>query len=481
MRIRTAVAALLASALLTMGCASRGRTVPETRANRVERDLLPNVRVSGRHYVSATIADRMREYRVPAVTVAVIDGGRIAWAHAYGMADTAEGRPATPTTLFQAASMSKPVASTAALQLVQEGALTLDTAVNQQLRSWQIPASRFTKTHPVTLRHLLSHTGGLNVSGFPGYASDAAIPTVIQILQGVPPANTPALRVEAAPGGTHVYSGGGMTVMQLLLTEVTGKQFVTLMRERVLVPAGMSASTFEQPLADVRAHEAATGYRITGEPVVGRYHTYPEMAAAGLWTTATDLARWILDIQNSLAGKGRLLSRTMASHMVTSGVGGWGLGVEVEGSGDTLRFQHGGANAGFRGQFVAFVHQSRGAVVMTNSDAGGRLGNEIVHAIAREYNWPGFDSRIITPVALSTDAVGAYVGTYASRDGPRVQIAAEGARIWLTLPWGERRELMPIGEDRFESPEGGAGRFVREAGVGVTAVLLGSERLDRVP
>lgn len=478
---------LLGALLLAGACASGGRggMAPSTldaRADRVERSLVPGVRVAGRHYTPATITERMRQYSIRAVSMAVIDGGRVVWARAYGLADIASGRAATPATLFQAASMSKPVASTAALELVQEGTLALDAPVNERLRSWRIPENAFTAGRPVTLRQLLSHTAGLTVPAFPGYAAGAPVPTLVQVLDGAPPANTAAVRVDTTPGVRFSYSGGGTSVMQLLLADVTGKDFPTLMRERVLDPAGMRASTFEQPLPEARAHEAATGYLATGEPVEGRYHTYPEMAAAGLWTTASDLARWVLTIQRSLAGEhGGLLSLPTATAMVTPGFGDWGLGVELRGSGDSLAFTHSGGNKGFRGELVGFVGRQRGAVVMTNSDAGARLVDEIVHAIAREYGWPGFALRTITPVATSAEALRAYAGTYATPDGTQVRVTAEGKVLWLTLPTGERRELLPTGDERVESPEGGSGRFVRGGDGRVTAVMLGTDRLERVP
>jgi len=187
-QMRRAHAALVAGILLlAVDCASAGsgataRPAADLRADRVERNLLPGVRVAGRQYVPATIGERLREYRVPAISVAVIDGGRVMWTRAYGLADVASGRVATPTTLFQAASMSKAVASTAALLLVQDGTLALDAPVNERLRSWHIPDNDFTNGHPVLLRELLTHTASLTVSGFPGYAAGVAAPTVVQTL-----------------------------------------------------------------------------------------------------------------------------------------------------------------------------------------------------------------------------------------------------------------------------------------------------------
>jgi CubicO group peptidase (beta-lactamase class C family) len=386
--------------LVAVALPARAQTPAETveaRIARIERDLLPTERDAGRTYTPATLAERMRHHGVPSVSIAVINDGTIEWARAYGMADVAARKQASPATLYQAASISKPVAAMGALRLVQEGRLALDDDVNGALRSWKIPAHRFAP-RPVTLRALLTHSAGLTVHGFPGYATGAAIPTVIQVLDGNGPANTGSVRVDMEPATRWRYSGGGTTVVQLLMSDVVGMPFAALMRERVLQPVGMNASTYEQPLPAPRRAEAATGYRRGARPIRGHHHTYPEMAAAGLWTTPSDLARWVIEVQRSLAGSSNtVLSRAMAEAMLTPGVGGWGLGPALAGDGDALRFHHGGANAGFRSQLIGFARRGQGAVVMTNADTGAALVAEIVHAIAREYGWPGYAPRVVSP------------------------------------------------------------------------------------
>jgi len=378
------IAALAALAPSVAGAQAAGTAAD--RIARIEKDIRPMPVVRGN---ATTIDARMNALKVPAVSIAVVDSGRIVWTKAYGVADVGSRQPATTATRFQAASMSKPVASTAALRLVEEGKLSLDTDVNAALRSWKVPPTSYTAQTPVTLRMLLTHTAGLTVHGFPGYAAGAAIPSVPQILDGTGPANTPAVRVDVAPGTIWRYSGGGMTVAQLLMTDVTGESFPALVRRLVLAPAGMTSSGYEQPLPDSVAHFGATAHRTAGTVLPGRWHAYPEMMAAGLWTTATDLARYIIEIQNAYAGNSRVLSQTMAQAMLTPGLGNWGLGIQIAGVGDSARFTHGGSNAGFRGQFIGYVTGGRGVVVLTNGDAGGALANEIIGAVGREYDWPG--------------------------------------------------------------------------------------------
>jgi CubicO group peptidase (beta-lactamase class C family) len=275
----------------------------------------------------------MEHHNVPGISIAVINDGKIEWARGYGLADVAEGRPVTTTTLFQAASISKPVAATAALTLVEEGSLELDRNVNEWLVSWKMPENDYTAVQPVTLRELLTHSAGTTVHGFPGYARSAQIPNAIGVLDGE--GNTDPIRVDIVPGSQWRYSGGGYTAMQLLLTDVAGMSFAAIMRERVLGPAGMSESTYEQPLPESRWSQAATGYRPDSSEVEEKWHVYPEQAAAGLWTTPTDLAHFAIAVQQAYAGESEsMLSQEMAEAMLTPDENDWGLGPGIMGGGD---------------------------------------------------------------------------------------------------------------------------------------------------
>ena len=485
MAVRTVAVGVAAFALA--GC---GRHAPAPtpdvaeRVARVERGLLPAIRVAGRTQAPATIEERMRVHGVPAVSVAVINDGRIEWAKAYGLADVAAGRPATTGTLFQAASISKPVTALGALRLVQEGRLALDEDVNVKLRSWKVPANELTQEQPVTLRLILTHSAGLTVHGFPGYAPGAPVPSVAQLLSGEKPANTAAVRVDIRPGSRWRYSGGGTTVMQLLMTDVTGEPFPSLMRRLVLDPIGMASSTFEQPLPARRALDAATGYRSGSNAVAGRYHTYPEMAAAGLWTTPTDLARLVLEVQRSFAGaSNKVLSREMTAAMLTRGVGSHGLGPGIDGAGDSLRFGHGGANEGFRATFTGFTTRGQGVAVMTNSDNGSAVAGEVVQAVAREYGWPGFAPRVVTPIASTPETLREYAGVYALSGGQvRLTIAVDEDRLMATQGSGSPFELVPTRADFFiPLVDAAPFRFERDSAGKLTTLVVGNARLERLP
>jgi CubicO group peptidase (beta-lactamase class C family) len=279
-----------------------------------------------------TLADRMVADHVPGVSVAVIHNGAIEWAQGFGVVRL-EGAPVTAETLFQAGSISKAVSAMAALHLVEQGRLSLDSDVNQALTSWKIAPSAAAPDALVTLRELLSHTAGLTVHGFPGYAASAPIPTLVQILNGEKPANTDPIRLEAPPGSRWKYSGGGYTVMQQLLVDVSHQPFPAFLHETVLAPIGMTHSTYEQPLPDVLRGKSAVPYNRNGTPVEGGFHTYPEMAAAGLWTTPTDLARFAIEIQGSLRGDANhVLSAAMTRQMLTVVQHHYGLGLEIQGS-----------------------------------------------------------------------------------------------------------------------------------------------------
>lgn len=350
----------------------------------------PSTPASRQRAVEQGLQEGMARRRVPGVSMVVVNDGKVEWTQAYGIRRAGTAERITTQTLFQAASISKPVAATGALRLVQSGKLDLDADVNARLRSWRVPAGRYASQGPVTLRKILSHSAGLTVHGFRGYARGEAVPTLPQVLDGTSPANSVPIRVETPPGPWK-YSGGGYVILQQLLADVTGKPFATLMRELVLDPAGMKQSTFEQPLPARLVPRAAVAHDWDGVPLPGDWHTHPELAAAGLWTTPSDLARFALALRDAWLGKsGDLLDQRTARLMMTRTAGDFGLGVRVDGTGDSLHFSHSGANYGFRCYMVMYPKTGDGAVVMTNGSGGDELMMEIAHSVARVYGWPDY-------------------------------------------------------------------------------------------
>ncbi len=337
--------------------------------------------------------DRMRKNDIAGLSLAIIQDGKIE-ARSYGFTDKSRQTPVTPSTLFQAGSISKSVAAFGALHLVQEGQLSLDADVNTQLRSWKVPENKFTEDKKVTLRGILSHGAGLTVHGFGGYRRDRPVPTLLEVLNGTKPANSSPIRVDIVPGTVWRYSGGGYVVMQQMILDVTKESFPKFMNDTVLVPLGMTNSTYEQPLTPPMSSAVAAGYYANGREVQGRWHVYPEMAPAGLWTTASDLARFAIAVQHAYAGDSNpVLSQETVRQMLTgqppSLYGTDGLGVFVGGGGRSLRFWHDGRNEGFDAQMVELPHIGKGAVIMINANDDKGTLHGIFDVIEKKYDWSG--------------------------------------------------------------------------------------------
>jgi CubicO group peptidase (beta-lactamase class C family) len=423
------------------------------RIARVENGLVVGARVRGRP--TATIAERMRAHHVHGVSVAVIDHFELAWAKGWGEADAETHAPVTETTLFQAGSISKPVAAMAALALVERGKLALDAPIANVLTSWRIPENELTRATPVTLKHLLSHTAGFTVHGFPGYAAGDEVPTIAQILDGAAPANTKPVRVDLPPGKKFRYSGGGITVMQAALGDVTREPFPRLLADTVLGPLGMQHSTYEQPLPAARVTDAAAGYDGGGEPVPGKRHVYPEMAAAGLWTTPSDLARFGIELMLGYAGRSsRVLSAEMTRRMLSAVAPvtddeSVGLAIFTRDRGGTAYVGHDGADEGFQAVLTMDRDGGRGAVVMANSDDGIPLAYEIVRAIAVEYGWPHYVADPVDVVALDAAALAPLEGAYRVNADRIARIRAEGGHLVLRTPFQPDAELLPVSPTTF--------------------------------
>lgn len=339
--------------------------------------------------ISLFIEEAMVEYFVPGVSIAVIIDFKLDWTRGFGETDIETRDPVTERTLFQAASISKPVAAMAALKFVQDGKIGLDDNINISLESWKIPDNRYTANKKVTLKNILSHTAGLTVSGFRGYKTSENKPDIIQILNGENPSNSGAIRVDIEPGTEYRYSGGGYTVMQQALVELMQKPFPKIMRETVLSKLDMDYSTYDQPLPESLLKFASSGHGRTGDPIEEKIHIYPEMAAAGLWTTPSDLARFAIEIQKSLKGKSnKVLSQETAQQMITPYISeDYGLGLQITKRDGKSYFGHGGSNAGFKCLMIASVDEGVGVVIMTNGDLGNQLYRDILEKIEEVYNW----------------------------------------------------------------------------------------------
>ncbi len=460
-------------ALLGASPASAAASPVNDEIARIENGLRPSVVLADAPVVTRKLADEMARLHVPGVSVAVIRNGRIAWARGFGVTQ-AGGAAVDARTLFQAASISKPVAAMAALKLVEEGQLTLDADINTVLASWKLPAAT---GGPATasLRQLLSHTAGTSVSGFPGYAAGKPVPTLLQVLDGAAPANTRPVHVDG-PQGSFRYSGGGYSVVQQAMIDRSGRPFDALLMDTVLKPLGMSDSSFAQPLPAALQARAALPHDRRGQPYAGGPYTYPELAAAGLWTTPTDLARFALEVQRAASGKGKgVLSQASARTMlaVPGKDKGYALGLQVEGSGAAASFEHGGSNMGYQNTLFAYTDHGDGAVVLTNGDNGAELAQGLIRAIAAEYKWPTYQSKTRKAVPLDAARRAALPGRYATREIGDFTIEERDGQLMLALRAGQYEPLyaespevlfvLSRDADLRMAPDGKSGRLVSGA------------------
>jgi CubicO group peptidase (beta-lactamase class C family) len=432
------VALTLAGALaLTALAHAAPAPTDDAKIAQVERGLMTPVIIAGQPPQKMTLQSRMQHYHIPSASIAFFDAKGIRWVRAYG---------ATPSTLFQAGSISKPVSAAGIMRLVQDGRLNLDADINTVLTGWKLPQNALMPRQTVTLRELLSHTAGTTVHGYEGYERGKPVPTLQQVLDGEAPANSSAVRVDVQPGTEFRYSGGGYVIAQLLATQAVNEPFATYMQSSVLAPMGMTDSTFEQPLPEAWWNRVAPATDAAGKPYPGDWHVYPELTAAGLWSTPTDLAKFAIGVQRSLDGApDAVLSKDTALEMLTPVKDGYGLGFQVTGSGPTLTFGHGGANAGF--QSALFMHRAgEGIAIMTDSDNGNQFIGEVLASVGAAYGWSEYKPK---EKALYTvpESFERFAGAYDLGE-QLVSVERRGDELFLIDPAGEHR-LYPESPLKF--------------------------------
>ena len=423
------------------------------RARKVENGLLPAIRIKGSELKRHDIHGRMNHYRIPGVSIAVTNNGELEWAKGYGVKENGTDGPVTVTTLFQAASISKPIVAAAVLHLAEKDMLDLESPVNSQLRSWKIPDNEITQKKAVNAKMLLTHSGGVTGFGFEGYKIWDRLPTLLQILDGLEPASSPPIRIVHEPGSRWLYSNGGYLILQQLMMDVTNLSFQESMNKIILEPLDMSNSTFSQPLQSRYEVIAATGHKSDGTTVEGRWRIYPEMAAGGLWTTPMDLSKFIIELQKSLKGNSnKVLSKSMTENMLSRHFGDMGLGFILRGDDEDLGFTFNGGNEGYRCDMYAYAFQDKGAVIMTNSDNGQFIINEIYRSISAEYGWSDHKPQAKERAEIDNEMYDKYVGTYHSKQEirPDFCIKIERANSILYASFmGGKYDLIPESEQKF--------------------------------
>jgi CubicO group peptidase (beta-lactamase class C family) len=415
-----------------------------------------------------TIDELMKRFNVPGVSIAVIADFQVQWAKGYGVADVETGAPVNAETMFQAASISKPVSAMAVLRATQDGLFTLDDDINTILTSWKLDGGGFTKERPVTPRTLMSHTSGLGDGfGFPGYEPNVAVPTLVQIFAGDKLSNVGRLFMERPPMTFMEYSGGGVILMQQALSDARRRPFADIMRDDVLRPIGMTHSTFEQPLSPERDRNAARAHSRDGKARTAKWHVYPELAAAGLWTTPTDLARFAIEVQQSAIGKSnRVLSRTTVQEMLSPvGVGDYAVGFGIVKMGQGWYFSHGGSNWGFQATLLAHKVKGYGLAIMTNADQGGAVMGELSRRIQAAYEWDSLAQPVPrgyrppvarTEIDVAADILKTYAGEYQLTPEITLTITFDNGHLHAQATGQPKVQLAAEAVDRFFLRQGGA-------------------------
>ena len=425
-----------------------------------------------------SLSERMAYYLVPGVSIAVVDEGGLVWAQAFGVRKAGTDEPLTPETMMQAASVSKVVAALGAMRLVQDGTLSLDDDVNQSLKSWKVPSSPLAHEERVTLRRILSHTSGVGVHGFDGYARGSAMPSIRDILDGRSPATNEPVRIERTPGSTFGYSGGGYAILQQLIEDRLGESEAAYLDRVVLEPLGMSRSVFEVPLSPDRLAGAAWAHDGMGQPIEGQFHEYPTTGASGLWTTPSDLARLIIEVQNVMAGApGKIVSNEAMSQMLTVVSPPLGLGFWLEGEGSARRFSHDGAGDGNLSRICAYVEGGKGYAVMLNGRSSPELLFEIERGIATAFGWPDRFQVAVDEVQLSEDQLARVVGEYRLPVNPpaSLHLEADGGRVrmWAS-DFGDKSKvgLIATSESTFVSRESTVTIMMKLSGAGPAQAMV---------
>lgn len=341
-------------------------------------------------YLDNQLINAMQTYKTPVVGYAIINNNKIVKAKTLSITPKIK---VNKNSIFQAASISKSVTAYGLLKLVDDGKINLNKPANDYLISWKIPENKYDKNNPVLVYQLLDMTSGLSVSGFAGYPQGYPLPTPIELLNGEKPANNKPVHVFYKPGSKYFYSGGAFQVVQQIISDITKTNFNDYMNKQILKPLGMKNAIYQYPLDKLLAKNAIPGYQgWNGEPIQGGWHNYAIAGSGGMWSTPTDLAKFILNVTDSSLGNSNgLLSQSLAKRMLTRDKNtDFGLGFVVAGSGNNLYFWKAGHNYGYHSLIIMFPNQGKGLAIMTNSESGDYVINFILPIIAKQYQWPNY-------------------------------------------------------------------------------------------
>lgn len=371
-----------------------------------------------------SITDRMKFYKIPSVSLALINNGKIEWTKTYGYADIEMKRLANTTTLYQVASITKSFTGIAIMRLVQEGKLSLTNDIRNYLKTWTFPDNDSSKNKLITFKNLLSHTAGLSVHGFIGYSVSDSLPTINQILNGERPANNEAVKPIYPINELFEYSGGGYAIIRKILDDNISSNYDSLMQTFISKPLKMTNSTFSQPLLP-QYKNYAFGYDKEMQPLKGNYYIYPEQSAGGLWSTATDIAKFVLSIQNDLKGSpNSLINKRLSEEMLTPVLNNYALGFGVVEKGGEKYFWHEGESYGYNSMYYGSFTTGKGVVILTNAypSNGHPFIQELLNSVATTYGWKDFYNPVKKKLTSVPDTLLAkYIGDYYS-ENPQMKI-----------------------------------------------------------
>ena len=451
MKYKTVFLQFVIGGFLFFGCSTSKQTA--LSIEKIESNLIPALVINGLNNESLTITDAMKRHNVPAVSIAFFDKGSILWKKTYGSTHNSNGIEINGQTLFQAASISKPVSALAAMIMIQENSLDMNEDVNLYLDEWKLPNQNYKNLDKASLKNIMSHSGGITVSGFEGYDKESQIPSLTQILNGESPANSKPIIQDTTAGNLWRYSGGGYVILQKIIEDVSGVSFEKYMQNKILSPIKMTSSSFNQENLVANNKNMAIGHDGIGKPIKGNWKVHPEKAAAGLWTTPSDLALFAISIQKAYTGeKQAIISQNIAKEMLENQFGGWGLGMDISNKDGILRMLHGGSNSGYRCHLVAEANLGQGVVIMTNGDGGETVIQDLLRSISNHYDWNIYKPTEKTLINLTDTEKSKFVGKFSMSENEQVIAEITSSEIGLTVlqTWdGQSYEILPESESLF--------------------------------
>lgn len=418
----------------------------------LEKGIRDKVKFLGEPEDLSTISNKMLEYKIPALSLTVISNGKIEWSDIYRNINFPETNNLNCSSIFQAASLSKPVTFLAALRMYSAGKIDMDKNIQEYLRDFVLPQGKQTAKNPVTFRNIFAHTSGINPGGYAGYARKLQMPSDLEVLKGGKGINTPAIEVLTPPNETLAYSGSGYTLAELALQDIFKDEFPNIMQKWILKPAGMEHSEFTQPLPASDSVHVAKAHTQSGEIIEGGWKNYPQQAAAGLWSNSVDLAKFLIEIYRAYQGENSIFSQADIKSIISHERDGSVYGFHFNRSGDDISLTHYGGNAGYRSGMTISLTSGNGLVYLINSNNGEAMGNELLLSASQVYGWKHFQQINVRREQVEPQVLKELVGKYKWNNQIDLSITFDESsnKISLHFPNGDEYKLTPVIGDELD-------------------------------